>query len=161
MTDDRTAATEPARRGLMAKFERQVDPEGKLSPQERARRAESALKAHMARMSAAAAKARALRRSGLPDRSQVAEGQPLAGHRVLVIGGSEADVQTVRRQVRQAGGVPTRQLTVAVTDVVCLSGGDRDRRAGRIHLLDLPVLTAQQFAALVAGERPDQNGSPT
>jgi hypothetical protein len=35
------------RHGLQAKFEREVDPEGKLSPQERAKRAEYARKAHM------------------------------------------------------------------------------------------------------------------
>lgn len=38
----------PAQKGFMAKFERQVDPEGVLSPEERAKRAEAARKAHMA-----------------------------------------------------------------------------------------------------------------
>ena len=38
------------RQGLQAKFEREVDPQGKLSPQERAKRAEYARKAHMQRM---------------------------------------------------------------------------------------------------------------
>jgi len=47
---DRTAATAPARRGLMAKFEREVDPDGTLTPAERARRAGSLMDAHMARM---------------------------------------------------------------------------------------------------------------
>jgi hypothetical protein len=37
-TADRTAATEPARRALRAKFEREADPDGALSAQERARR---------------------------------------------------------------------------------------------------------------------------
>jgi hypothetical protein len=35
-TEDRYMATRPAREGFYAKFERQVDPEGKLTPQERA-----------------------------------------------------------------------------------------------------------------------------
>lgn len=36
-----------ARRGFMARFERQVDPDGTLSPAERERRARHAMKAHM------------------------------------------------------------------------------------------------------------------
>lgn len=62
-TDDRTAATEPARRGLMARFERQVDPEGKLPPAERAIRAESARKAYYLDLSRRAAAARRRRRA--------------------------------------------------------------------------------------------------
>lgn len=58
---DRTKATEPARRGLLAKFEKQVDPDGTLPAAERARRAENALRAHMQRMSLAAAKARRIK----------------------------------------------------------------------------------------------------
>jgi hypothetical protein len=49
--NDRTAATAPARRGFLRKFELEVDPDGILSPQERAFRAEHAMKAHMARLS--------------------------------------------------------------------------------------------------------------
>lgn len=47
---DRTKATAPARAGLQAKFERQVDPEGVLDPVERAKRAESARKAYYAEL---------------------------------------------------------------------------------------------------------------
>lgn len=57
-TEDRTARTAPARRALMAKFEQQVDPSGRLSAEERARRAESARKAHFQAMALASAKAR-------------------------------------------------------------------------------------------------------
>lgn len=46
-TEDRSARTAPARRALLDRFERQVDPDGELSPQERARRAETARRAHM------------------------------------------------------------------------------------------------------------------
>jgi hypothetical protein len=55
MTDDRRARTAPGRRAFFDTFERLVDPEGSLPPSERARRAESARKAHflaMARRSA-------------------------------------------------------------------------------------------------------------
>ena len=57
-TFDRTAATEPARRGLRAKFERDADPEHALSAQERAERAAQLMRAHMLRMSLASKKAR-------------------------------------------------------------------------------------------------------
>jgi hypothetical protein len=55
---DRYMATRPAREGFYAKFEREVDPEGKLTPQERAKRVEWAMKAHMQRMALKSAKAR-------------------------------------------------------------------------------------------------------
>ncbi len=40
-TPDRVAATEPARRGLRARFEREADPEGALDVAERNRRADA------------------------------------------------------------------------------------------------------------------------
>jgi uncharacterized membrane protein YebE (DUF533 family) len=55
---DREAATAPARRGLRAKFEREADPDGVLSPQELAQRADLLMQAHMLRMSRAAARSR-------------------------------------------------------------------------------------------------------
>lgn len=61
-TEDRTAATEPARRAFRSKFEREVDPEGLLPVQERLRRAESARKAHYARLALKSAQARAKKR---------------------------------------------------------------------------------------------------
>jgi hypothetical protein len=56
--EDAREGTGPARRGFRARFERQVDPEGKLPPQERSRRAEAAMRAHMARMALRSAQAR-------------------------------------------------------------------------------------------------------
>lgn len=56
-TDDRTARTSAGRRAANDRFERQVDPEGKLTPEERAKRAACLRSAHMrklARLSAAA-----------------------------------------------------------------------------------------------------------
>ena len=50
--------TAAARRGFLARFEREVDPEGKLQPGERARRAEMALRAYMAQLAYRSAKAR-------------------------------------------------------------------------------------------------------
>jgi hypothetical protein len=59
--EDRRAALAPAREGFERKFEDQVDPERKLSATERAKRAESARKAHMAKMALNRAQARRLR----------------------------------------------------------------------------------------------------
>lgn len=57
-TSDRSKRTQPARRGFLARFEREVDPDGSLTPQERQRRAESAMRAHMQRLALKSAKAR-------------------------------------------------------------------------------------------------------
>jgi hypothetical protein len=54
-TADRTAATEAARRGLRAKFEREADPEGVMNPADRARAADNLSRAHYLRMAAARA----------------------------------------------------------------------------------------------------------
>jgi hypothetical protein len=53
-----SAQTEPARRALLDRFERQVDPDGVLSPDERARRAGHARKAYFARLALRSAQAR-------------------------------------------------------------------------------------------------------
>lgn len=57
-TPDRSARTAPARAALMAKFEREVDPDGTLPPDERARRAEHKRKAHFQRLALKSARAR-------------------------------------------------------------------------------------------------------
>jgi len=57
-TTDRTARTAPATAASMARFETQVDPDGLLPPEERARRAEHLRKAHMAKLAFASARAR-------------------------------------------------------------------------------------------------------
>lgn len=61
---DGAAHTEPARAAAMARFEKQVDPLGVLSPRERARRAEHAKKAYFTGLSLKAAKARRARKEG-------------------------------------------------------------------------------------------------
>ncbi len=55
---DPTAHTAPARRAFLDRFEREVDPNGELSPQERARRAEHARKAYFSRLALKSAQAR-------------------------------------------------------------------------------------------------------
>lgn len=66
-TIDRTARTAPARKAFLDKFEVQVDPDGVLSPAERALRAEHARKAHFQRMALKSARARK-RRGPSPQR---------------------------------------------------------------------------------------------
>jgi len=62
---DRTAALRPARDAFAARFEREVDPDGTLPPDERAKRARNAEKAYMARLALRSAKARTARK-GVP-----------------------------------------------------------------------------------------------
>ncbi|GEN78703.1 hypothetical protein [Actinotalea fermentans] len=57
-TPDRTARTAPARAALMARFEREVDPDGTLPPDERARRAESKRHAYYSRLALKSARSR-------------------------------------------------------------------------------------------------------
>lgn len=57
-TPDRSARTAPARAALMGKFETEADPDGTLSPAERARRAEHLRKAYFARLALKSARAR-------------------------------------------------------------------------------------------------------
>lgn len=68
-TKDRTARTAPGTRALMARFERQVDPDGVLAPEERARRAEHARKSYFASLALKSARARRLK----ADRRRAAE----------------------------------------------------------------------------------------
>jgi hypothetical protein len=49
-TSDRSARTRPAREAFLKRFEREVDPDGKLPPEERRRRAEHAKRAYMLRL---------------------------------------------------------------------------------------------------------------
>ena len=57
-TEDRSARTANARKAMLDKFETQVDPDGKLTPAERAKRAEHAGKAHFKRSALKSAQAR-------------------------------------------------------------------------------------------------------
>jgi hypothetical protein len=57
--DDPTAHTAPARKAFLDRFEREVDPDGSLTPEERARRAEHARRAYFKRLALASSRARA------------------------------------------------------------------------------------------------------
>ena len=60
---DEAEHTAPARAAFLSRFEREVDPEGALDPQERARRAEQAKKAYFLKLALASRKARATKRT--------------------------------------------------------------------------------------------------
>ena len=57
-THDPRITTAPARRAFLAGFELAVDPDGELAPEERARRAAAAKKAHFAQLAYRSALAR-------------------------------------------------------------------------------------------------------
>lgn len=63
-TENRTAATQPARDALARKFEDAVDPDRVLSPEERAKRAANARKAHYQRLALKSAQARKAKKEG-------------------------------------------------------------------------------------------------
>ncbi len=63
-TEDRAARTANARKAMLDKFEREVDPDGTLAPAERGRRAEHARKAHFKRLALKSAQARRRRAGG-------------------------------------------------------------------------------------------------
>jgi len=58
-TDDWSERTAGARAAFLSRFERQVDPDGRLDPADRARRAEAAKRAYFAKLAMKSAKARA------------------------------------------------------------------------------------------------------
>lgn len=66
-TENRSARTAAARAAHFAKFEAEVDPDGKLPPAERARRAEHARRAHMLRLALKSSRAAQRRRSATDD----------------------------------------------------------------------------------------------
>lgn len=63
-TSDRSARTAPARKAMLDKFERQVDPDGELTTAERSKRAAHARKAYFARLALKSAQARRRRSAG-------------------------------------------------------------------------------------------------
>lgn len=60
-TADRSARTQRAREAFLSRFEREVDPNGELPPDERRRRAEHAKRAYMLRLAKRAVAARRAR----------------------------------------------------------------------------------------------------
>lgn len=78
-TADRSAATQAARDGMARKFEDQVDPERRLAPEERARRAGSARRAHYQRLALKSAQSRRAKKGGGPGREGGQQSKKLSG----------------------------------------------------------------------------------
>ena len=60
-TADRSARTRPAREAFLKRFEKEVDPDGKLPPEERLQRAEHAKRAYMLQLAKRSLSARKMR----------------------------------------------------------------------------------------------------
>lgn len=67
------------------------------------------------------------------------EGRPLAGRRVLVLGGTHPQASAARTRIVGLGGAAAVNLSASVTDVLTLPGSDTDRRMRRIVALEVPV----------------------
>ncbi|GHF11785.1 DEDDh family exonuclease [Streptomyces griseoluteus] len=65
--------------------------------------------------------------------------KPLAGRRVLILGGPHAEAAAARTRLVELGGSAAVNLSRGVTDVLLLADGDRDRRMARVTELGLPV----------------------
>lgn len=75
---------------------------------------------------------------------------PLAGRRVLILGGPHPVAAEVRERVTAAGGQAAANLTASVTDVVALPGAQRDRRWSTASAAGLVVLDPDTLAPTTA-----------
>ncbi len=73
-TEDRPARTASARKAMLNRFEREVDPNGELTPDERAIRAEHARKAYFQRLALKSAQARRRGAEALQREAELAAG---------------------------------------------------------------------------------------
>ncbi|MFF0743131.1 TerD family protein [Streptomyces sp. NPDC004111] len=87
---------------------------------------------------------------------------PLAGRRVLVLGGTHPQASAARVRVVELGAAAAVNLSASVTDVVLLPGGEQDRRMRRITALAVPTHPAHWLDAPTppagAGERRTDGG---
>ncbi|MCX5401724.1 TerD family protein [Streptomyces sp. NBC_00102] len=73
--------------------------------------------------------------------------RPLAGRRVLVLGGTHDEAAAVRGRAVAHGASAAVNLSASVTDVVMLRGGEADKRRSRIATLGLRVHDAEWIMA--------------
>lgn len=70
--------------------------------------------------------------NGVPAQRRRAEVGPLAGRRVIVLGGLHGEAAAVRERIGDSGGAPRVMFTQTVTDVVALHGADSDSRWAKV-----------------------------
>ncbi|MEV7890868.1 TerD family protein [Streptomyces sp. NPDC002817] len=97
-----------------------------------------------------------------PTASTIGAAQTLSGRRVLVLGGTHDEAVEARARAVALGASAAVNLSASVSDVVVLSGGEADRRMGRISALALRVHDADWLRAptpaptrSAVGNRPD------
>ncbi|MER5883995.1 TerD family protein [Streptomyces sp. NPDC001941] len=88
---------------------------------------------------------------------------PLAGRRILVLGGIHAEAAAARGRVVALGGSAAVNLSRSVTDVVVLPGGEEDRRMRRITDLGIAVHDEDWLSDPTASTIPnlDLSSAPT
>lgn len=88
---------------------------------------------------------------------------PLAGRRILVLGGTHDRAADTRSRIAEMGGQAAANLTASVTDVVPLEGHDSDPRWRRARALSLPVLASETLTPLPAAPQavPLRTASPS
>lgn len=124
-TEDRTARTAPAREAFLARFEREVDPDGVLSPAERRTRAEHAKRAYMQRLAKSSARTRAKNAAGSQRVRAVGQSSdaPVRGGRR--IGGDLSKSSTV------SGGPATRTAADRGAPLSTTAAHDSQQAGGR------------------------------
>ncbi|MFJ8859742.1 TerD family protein [Streptomyces sp. NPDC102451] len=85
-------------------------------------------------------------------------GKPLAGRRVLVLGGTHPEAVAARTRIVELGGSAAINLSASVTDVVLLADGAADRRMRRITSLEFPTHQAAWIEAPTAEPHHDRTG---
>lgn len=95
-----------------------------------------------------------------PARRRARPSGPLAGRRVLVLGGTHPQAASARARIVELGGAAAINLSASVTDVVLLPGGEADRRMRRITSLAVPTHDAAWLDAPVLAQQADDDRRP-
>ncbi|MBB2890665.1 exonuclease domain-containing protein [Flexivirga oryzae] len=80
-------------------------------------------------------------------------GGPLAGHRVIIIGGAPDEAHSTRDRIVESGGACAVNLTASVTAAVPLSGHQTDQRWARVQDSNLLVLDQRSLQPVEQGHQ--------
>ncbi|MEV6377940.1 TerD family protein [Streptomyces sp. NPDC051773] len=98
-------------------------------------------------------------RTVVPTASAASADRPLAGRRVLVLGGTHDEAAEARARAVALGASAAVNLSASVSDVVLLLGGEKDRRMTRIATLGLRVHDADWLLAPTLASAPTPPGA--